>query len=126
MWTGFTHRPAGQWPKARKLDKIAFERRSGTGALGLKVLQTRSVETGYALQGQAACIKQFLERTSDEAERWVCAEEEIMESQCSNPVSRFRVTKQSDTLVSVADRPGIGRTRIFTAQRRWRERRYDR
>lgn len=99
-------------PKARKLDKIAFEEMLELASLGAKVLQTRSVELAMRYNVRLRVLSSF-EEPSDEAGTLVCAEEDIMESNVVAGVA-FSRDEAKMTLVSVADRPGIAAT-IFTA-----------
>ncbi len=99
-------------PKARKLDKIAFEEMLELASLGAKVLQTRSVELAMRYKVKLRVLSSF-EEQSDEAGTLVCDEEEIMESNVVAGVA-FSREEAKMTLVSVADRPGIAAS-IFGA-----------
>lgn len=99
-------------PKARKLDKIAFEEMLELASLGAKVLQTRSVELAMRYKVKLRVLSSF-EEQSDEAGTLVCDEEDIMESNVVAGVA-FSRDEAKMTLVSVADRPGIAAS-IFTA-----------
>jgi aspartate kinase len=99
-------------PKARKLDKIAFEEMLELASLGAKVLQTRSVELAMRYKVKLRVLSSF-EEQSDSAGTLVCDEEEIMESNVVAGVAYSR-DEAKMTLVSVADRPGIAAL-IFTA-----------
>lgn len=99
-------------PKARKLDRIAFEEMLELASLGAKVLQTRSVELAMRYKVKLRVLSSF-EEQSDAAGTLVCAEEEIMESNVVAGVA-FSRDEAKMTLVSVADRPGIAAL-IFTA-----------
>ncbi|WP_299349764.1 aspartate kinase [uncultured Shimia sp.] len=92
-------------PKARKLDKIAFEEMLELASLGAKVLQTRSVELAMRYKVKLRVLSSF-EEQSDEAGTLVCDEEEIMESNVVAGVAHSR-DEAKMTLISVADRPGI-------------------
>lgn len=92
-------------PKARKLDKIAFEEMLELASLGAKVLQTRSVELAMRNKVKLRVLSSF-EEQSDEAGTLVCDEEEIMESNVVSGVAYSR-DEAKMTLLSVADRPGI-------------------
>lgn len=92
-------------PKARKLDKIAFEEMLELASLGAKVLQTRSVELAMRYKVKLRVLSSF-EEQSDEAGTLVCDEEEIMESNVVAGVA-FSRDEAKMTLISVADRPGI-------------------
>ncbi len=99
-------------PKARKLDKIAFEEMLELASLGAKVLQTRSVELAMRYKVKLRVLSSF-EEQSDAAGTLVCDEEEIMESNVVAGVA-FSREEAKMTLVSVADRPGIAAS-IFGA-----------
>ncbi|MGZ2258567.1 aspartate kinase [Roseobacter sp. A03A-229] len=99
-------------PKARKLDKIAFEEMLELASLGAKVLQTRSVELAMRYKVRLRVLSSF-EEQSDNAGTLVCDEEDIMESNVVAGVA-FSRDEAKMTLVSVADRPGIAAS-IFTA-----------
>ncbi|WP_299554146.1 aspartate kinase [uncultured Tateyamaria sp.] len=99
-------------PKARKLDKIAFEEMLELASLGAKVLQTRSVELAMRYKVKLRVLSSF-EEQSDAAGTLVCDEEDIMESNVVAGVA-FSRDEAKMTLVSVADRPGIAAT-IFSA-----------
>jgi aspartate kinase len=92
-------------PKARKLDRIAFEEMLELASLGAKVLQTRSVELAMRYKVKLRVLSSF-EEQSDDAGTLVCDEEEIMESNVVAGVA-FSRDEAKMTLVSVADRPGI-------------------
>ena len=99
-------------PKARKLDRIAFEEMLELASLGAKVLQTRSVELAMRYKVKLRVLSSF-EEQSDDAGTLVCAEEEIMESNVVAGVA-FSRDEAKMTLISVADRPGIAAS-IFGA-----------
>lgn len=99
-------------PKARKLDKIAFEEMLELASLGAKVLQTRSVELAMRYKVKLRVLSSF-EEQSDTAGTLVCDEDEIMESNVVAGVAYSR-DEAKMTLVSVADRPGVAAL-IFTA-----------
>lgn len=92
-------------PKARKLDKIAFEEMLELASLGAKVLQTRSVELAMRYKVRLRVLSSF-EDNNENAGTLVCAEEEIVESNVVSGVAYSR-DEAKVTLVSVADRPGI-------------------
>ncbi|MEL6617612.1 MAG: aspartate kinase [Pseudomonadota bacterium] len=99
-------------PKARKLDRIAFEEMLELASLGAKVLQTRSVELAMRYKVRLRVLSSLNEQ-SDNAGTLVCDEEDIMESNVVAGVA-FSRDEAKMTLVSVADRPGIAAT-IFSA-----------
>ena len=99
-------------PKARKLEKIAFEEMLELASLGAKVLQTRSVELAMRYNVRLRVLSSF-EEQSDNAGTLVCAEEEIVENNVVSGVAYSR-DEAKMTLISVADRPGIAANN-FTA-----------
>ena len=92
-------------PRARKLDRIAFEEMLELASLGAKVLQTRSVELAMRYNVKLRVLSSF-EEQSDEAGTLVVGEEDIVESKVVSGVAYSR-DEAKLTLLSVADRPGI-------------------
>ena len=92
-------------PKARRLDRIAYEEMLELASLGAKVLQTRSVELAIRYRVRLRVLSSF-EEGGDAAGTLVCPEEDIMESRVVSGVAFSRDEAQM-TLVSVADRPGV-------------------
>ena len=92
-------------PKARKLDKIAFEEMLELASLGAKVLQTRSVELAMRYKVRLRVLSSF-EETDENSGTLVCDEDEIMESKVVSGVAHSR-DEAKVTLVRVEDRPGI-------------------
>ena len=92
-------------PKARKLDRIAFEEMLELASLGAKVLQTRSVELAMRFKVRLRVLSSF-EDTDENSGTLVCDEDEIMESKVVSGVAYSR-DEAKLTLVSVEDRPGI-------------------
>ncbi len=94
-------------PKARRLDRVAFEEMLEMASLGAKVLQVRSVETGHGAQGQD--LRPVVLRRSGESAAWhldlrrggYCG------SSRSSPASLFPGTRRRLTLRQVADHPGV-------------------
>lgn len=89
-------------PKARKLERIAYEEMLELASLGAKVLQTRSVELAMRYSVPLQVLSSF----EDTAGTLVCDEDEIMEMNVVSGVAYSR-DEAKLTLVSVADRPGI-------------------
>jgi aspartate kinase len=81
-------------PKARKLNKIAFEEMLELASLGAKVLQTRSVELAMRYKVRLRVLSSFEDT------------DEIMESKVVSGVAYSR-DEAKMTLVKVQDRPGI-------------------
>ena len=92
-------------PKARKLDRIAFEEMLELASLGAKVLQTRSVELAMRYKVRLRVLSSF-EDTDENSGTLVCDEDEIMESKVVSGVAYSR-DEAKMTLVRVEDRPGI-------------------
>ncbi len=92
-------------PKARKLEKIAFEEMLELASLGAKVLQTRSVELAMRYKVRLRVLSSF-EDTDENSGTLVCDEDEIMESKVVSGVA-FSRDEAKMTLVKVQDRPGI-------------------
>ena len=92
-------------PKARKLDKIAFEEMLELASLGAKVLQTRSVELAMRYKVRLRVVSSF-EEITDSSGTLVCDEDEIMESKVVSGVAYSR-DEAKMTLLRVEDRPGV-------------------
>ncbi len=92
-------------PKARKLDKIAFEEMLELASLGAKVLQTRSVELAMRYKVRLRVASSF-EEVNETSGTLVCDEDEIMESKVVSGVAYSR-DEAKMTLLKVEDRPGV-------------------
>jgi aspartate kinase len=92
-------------PKARKLEKIAFEEMLELASLGAKVLQTRSVELAMRYKVRLRVVSSF-EEVTDTSGTLVCDEDEIMESKVVSGVAYSR-DEAKMTLLRVEDRPGV-------------------
>ena len=92
-------------PKARKLEKIAFEEMLELASLGAKVLQTRSVELAMRYKVRLRVLSSFEEATETSG-TLVVDEEDIVESKAVSGVAYSR-DEAKMTLVRVEDRPGI-------------------
>jgi aspartate kinase len=93
-------------PKAKRLDRIAFEEMLEMASLGAKVLQVRSVELAMVHK-----VKTFVRSSFDDPDGFkqgtlICGEEDILESQVVTSIAFSRDEAQI-TLRRVADRPGI-------------------
>ena len=93
-------------PKARRLDRIAFEEMLEMASLGAKVLQVRSVELAMVQK-----VKTFVRSSFDDPDNFdqgtlICDEEDIVENQVVTGIAFSRDEAQI-TLRRVADRPGI-------------------
>jgi aspartate kinase len=92
-------------PRARKLDRIAFEEMLELASLGAKVLQTRSVELAMRYKVRLRVLSSF-EETNERSGTLVCDEDEIMESKVVSGVAYSR-DEAKMTLLKVEDRPGV-------------------
>ena len=98
-------------PRARRLDKIAFEEMLELASLGAKVLQVRSVELGMVHN-----VRIFVRSSFDRPEdidphgtppgTLICDEEEIMEQQVVTGIAFTRDEAQI-SVREVADKPGV-------------------
>jgi len=90
-------------PKARRLEKIAFEEMLEMASLGAKVLQTRSVEIAMLHRVPTRVLSTF---TPDVGGTLLCDEEDIVEKK---PVTGIAYSRDEAkiTVQKVADRPGI-------------------
>jgi aspartate kinase len=93
-------------PKARRLEKIAFEEMLEMASLGAKVLQTRSVEIAMLHRVPLRVVSTF---TPDIGGTIVCDEEDIMEKK---PVTGIAYSRDEAkiTLHRINDQPGIAAT----------------
>src|ERR1700761_6296117 len=90
-------------PKARRLDKIAYEEMLEMASLGAKVLQTRSVEIAMLHRVPTRVLSTF---TPDVGGTLLCDEEDIVEKK---PVTGIAYSRDEAkiTLHKIPDRPGI-------------------
>jgi aspartate kinase len=98
-------------PKARRLDKIAYEEMLELASLGAKVLQVRSVELGMVHN-----VRIFVRSSFDRPEdidphaappgTLICSEEEIVEQQVVTGIA-FSKDEAQISIRRVADKPGV-------------------
>ena len=99
-------------PKARRLDKIAFEEMLELASLGAKVLQVRSVELGMVHK-----VRIFVRSSFDKPEdidplsnhppgTLICDEEEIVEQQVVTGIA-FSKDEAQISIRRVQDKPGV-------------------
>jgi len=98
-------------PRARRLDKIAFEEMLELASLGAKVLQVRSVELGMAHK-----VRIFVRSSFDRPEdidphgtppgTLICDEEDIMEEQIVTGIA-FSKDEAQISIRRVQDKPGV-------------------
>ena len=93
-------------PRARRLDRVAFEEMLEMASLGAKVLQVRSVEVAMVHGVPTYVRSSFDDPDHPQAGTLICAEEDIMEAQVVTGIAFSRDEAQI-TLRRVADRPGI-------------------
>ena len=93
-------------PKAKRLDRIAFEEMLEMASLGAKVLQVRSVELAMVHQVKTFVRSSFDDPGGVKHGTLICGEEDIVESQVVTGIAFSRDEAQI-TLRRVADRPGI-------------------
>ncbi len=89
-------------PKAKKLEKIAYEEMLELASVGAKVLQTRSVELAMKEKVRIQVLSSF----EDVPGTMVVDEDEIVEQELIAGVAYSR-NEAKITLVDVADRPGV-------------------
>ena len=95
-------------PKARRLDRIAFEEMLELASLGAKVLQVRSVELGMVRQ-----VRIFVRSSFDPPESidphkgtLICAEEDIVEQEVVTGIA-FSKDEAQISIRNVQDKPGV-------------------
>ncbi len=98
-------------PKARRLDKVAFEEMLELASLGAKVLQVRSVELGMVHN-----VRVFVRSSFDKPEdidphgtppgTLICSEEEIVESEVVTGIA-FSKDEAQISVRQIEDKPGI-------------------
>ena len=93
-------------PKARKLDKIAYEEMLELASVGAKVLQTRSVELAMKERVRVQVLSSFADEPSEISGTLVVDEDEIMEKEIVAGIAYSR-DEAKVTVRRVPDRPGI-------------------
>ena len=90
-------------PKARRLEKIAFEEMLEMASLGAKVLQTRSVEIAMLYRVPVRVLSTF---DADAGGTLLCDEEDIVEKK---PVTGIAYSRDEAkiTLHKIPDQPGV-------------------
>jgi aspartate kinase len=98
-------------PKARRLDKVAFEEMLELASLGAKVLQVRSVELGMVHK-----VKIFVRSSFDKSDdidphgtppgTLICDEEDIVEQQVVTGIA-FSKDEAQISIRNVEDKPGV-------------------
>src|SRR3954453_12763767 len=98
-------------PKARRLDKIAFEDMLELASQGAKVLQVRSVELGM-VHNMPVFVRSSFDKPEDidphgtPPGTLICSEEEIMESHAV-PGIAFTKDEAQISLPQIEDKPGV-------------------
>jgi aspartate kinase len=98
-------------PRARRLDRIAFEEMLELASLGAKVLQVRSVELGM-VQGVRIFVRSSFDKPEDIDPHGVppgtliCDETEIMEQQVVTGIA-FSKDEAQISIRNVEDKPGV-------------------
>ena len=93
-------------PKARRLDRIAFEEMLEMASLGAKVLQVRSVEVAMVHKVKTFVRSSFDDPADPRPGTLICDEEDILEQQVVTGIAFSRDEAQI-TLRRVADKPGV-------------------
>lgn len=93
-------------PKARRLDRVAFEEMLEMASLGAKVLQVRSVELAMLHQVPTYVRSSFDDPADPKQGTLICGEEDIVEQQVVTGIAYAKDEAQL-TLRNVADKPGV-------------------
>ncbi len=93
-------------PKARRMDKIAFEEMLEMASLGAKVLQVRSVELAMVHKVRTYVRSSFDDPAHPNPGTLICDEEDIVEQQVVTGIAYSKDEAQI-TLRHVADKPGV-------------------
>jgi aspartate kinase len=93
-------------PKARRLDRIAFEEMLEMASLGAKVLQVRSVEMAMVHGVKTFVRSSFDDPANPRPGTLICNEEDIVEEQVVTGIA-FSKDEAQLTLRKVADKPGV-------------------
>ena len=93
-------------PRARRLDRVAFEEMLEMASLGAKVLQVRSVEVAMNHNVKVFVRSSFDDPADPKPGTLICAEEDIMEQQVVTGIAFARDEAQI-TLRRIADKPGV-------------------
>ena len=93
-------------PKARRLDRVAFEEMLEMASLGAKVLQVRSVELAMVHKVPTFVRSSFDDPAAPQPGTLICDEEDIVEQQVVTGIA-FSKDEAQITLRDVADKPGV-------------------
>jgi aspartate kinase len=98
-------------PKARRLDRIAYEEMLELASVGAKVLHTRSVELAMKERVRVQVLSSFLDPDNSSQGTLLVDEDEIVEKEIVTGIAYSR-DEAKVTLRHVPDRPGIA-TAVF-------------
>jgi aspartate kinase len=93
-------------PKARRLERVAFEEMLEMASLGAKVLQVRSVELAMVHKVKTFVRSSFDDPAAPQPGTLICDEEDIVEQQVVTGIAYSKDEAQI-TLRRVADKPGV-------------------
>jgi aspartate kinase len=93
-------------PKARRLDRVAFEEMLELASLGAKVLQVRSVELAMTHKVKTFVRSSFDDPADPKPGTLICDEEDIVEQETVTGIA-FSKDEAQITLRRVADKPGV-------------------
>jgi aspartate kinase len=93
-------------PKARRLDRVAYEEMLEMASLGAKVMEVRSVELAMVKRVKTYVRSSFDDPEDPRSGTLICGEEDIVEQQVVTGIAFSRDEAQI-TLRRVADRPGV-------------------
>jgi aspartate kinase len=93
-------------PKARRLERVAFEEMLEMASLGAKVLQVRSVELAMVHKVKTFVRSSFDDPADPKPGTLICDEEDILEQQVVTGIAYSKDEAQI-TLRRVADKPGV-------------------
>ena len=98
-------------PRARKLDRIAYEEMLELASVGAKVLQTRSVELAMKARVRVRVLSSFADGENENQGTLLVDEDEIVEKEIVTGIAYSR-DEAKVTLRHVPDRPGVA-TSVF-------------
>ena len=98
-------------PRARKLDRIAYEEMLELASVGAKVLQTRSVELAMKERVRVQVLSSFVDAEKTNQGTLLVDEDEIVEKEIVTGIAYSR-DEAKVTLRHVPDRPGVA-TSVF-------------
>ena len=93
-------------PRARRLERVAFEEMLEMASLGAKVLQVRSVELAMMHKVKTFVRSSFDDPAKPNSGTLICDEEDIVEQQIVTGIA-FSTDEAQITLRRVADKPGV-------------------